>query len=151
MWTAPESWAVDKGEDEAAEAEYSSSEDSVNGGPVMRRMSFAVNADIPILSIPNDLVPNILLHTNPTSAVGTQKQRKTKRRAGKRPSAEKPFTIRIYRANNTFHIASLGPHATVANLTPALNEKLLLGKEVETHKLYLKERGRGVWCISLER
>ncbi|KAF8233382.1 L domain-like protein [Tricholoma matsutake] len=50
--------------------------------------------------------------------------------------------IRIYRANNAFHLVTIGPHVSVASLTPALNEKLLQGKDVETHRLYLKERGR---------
>ena len=51
--------------------------------------------------------------------------------------------IRIYRANNAFHLATIAPHINVASLTPALNEKLLQGKDVEMHRLYLKERGRG--------
>ncbi|KAF5386069.1 hypothetical protein D9615_002687 [Tricholomella constricta] len=136
-WTAPESWAVEKEGADPADAEYSSSDDSVANGGVGRPMSFAMNTELPI---PTDLAPNLLLH--PT-ALGAQKRRARKRMApGKGRPVEKPFTIRIYRANNTFHIASLAPHATVANLTPALNEKLLLGKETESHRLYLKERGR---------
>ncbi|RDB15590.1 Adenylate cyclase [Hypsizygus marmoreus] len=147
-WIPPESWAVEKEGDDVAEAEYSSSDESVPGGPG-RPMSFAVNADIPIQSIPNDLVPNLLLH--PTAAA-SQRHRKTKRKVGgKRIGSEKQYTIRIYRANNTFHIASLTPHATVAALTPALNEKLLLGKDVETHRLYLKERGRERILAQTER
>jgi adenylate cyclase len=59
----------------------------------------------------------------------------------------KPMQIRIYRANNAFHIATIAPHVSVASLTPALNERLLQGKDVETHKLYLKERGRGGWSV----
>ncbi|GLB44995.1 putative adenylyl- / guanylyl cyclase, catalytic domain [Lyophyllum shimeji] len=137
-WTAPESWAVEKEGADVAEAEYSSSDDSVANGGV-GRMSFAANTELPIHAIPNDLVPNILLH--PTAAAAAAQKRKRRRMPGKRP-LEKPFTIRIYRANNTFHIASLAPHASVANLMPALNEKLLLGKDTETHRLYLKERGR---------
>jgi adenylate cyclase len=55
--------------------------------------------------------------------------------------------IRIYRANNAFHIATIAPHVSVASLTPALNERLLQGKDVEMHRLYLKERGRGGWSF----
>jgi adenylate cyclase len=51
--------------------------------------------------------------------------------------------IRIYRANNAYHIATITPSVTVDALTPALNEKLLLGQDMVTHRLYLKERGRG--------
>ncbi|KAG5643320.1 hypothetical protein DXG03_001204 [Asterophora parasitica] len=139
-WTAPESWAVEKEGADPAEAEYSSSDDSVANGGVGRPMSFAMNTELPIHAIANDLVPNILL--NPTSTNGHKRRTRKRLAQGKGRPVEKPFTIRIYRANNTFHIASLAPHASVANLTPALNEKLLLGKETETHRLYLKERGR---------
>jgi adenylate cyclase len=58
--------------------------------------------------------------------------------------SNKTFKVRIYRANNTYHVASIGLSVTVANLTPVLNNKLLVESERETHRLYLKERGRGV-------
>lgn len=55
------------------------------------------------------------------------------------------FKIRIYRANNTYHVVSIDLSVTVAELTPVLNKKLLLDPEAEVHRLYLKERGRGEW------
>jgi hypothetical protein len=58
--------------------------------------------------------------------------------------------VRIYRANGSYHVAPISIHSTVAELTPSLNQKLLPHPERETHKLYLKERGRGTsycWCI----
>jgi hypothetical protein len=62
----------------------------------------------------------------------------------RRHGSDKPMQIRIHRASNAFHIVTLAPHINVANLTPALNAKLLQGKDVETHRLYLKEWGRGM-------
>ena len=57
--------------------------------------------------------------------------------------SERPYRIRIYRANNTYHVVSIPFNVTVAALTPALNKKLLLGDDRVQHRLYLKERGRG--------
>ncbi|KIK61417.1 hypothetical protein GYMLUDRAFT_166609 [Collybiopsis luxurians FD-317 M1] len=51
------------------------------------------------------------------------------------------FSIRIYRANNTYHVVQCGFNVTVAKLIPKLKEKLLLGEEREMHMLYLRERG----------
>ncbi|KAJ4469519.1 adenylate cyclase [Lentinula aciculospora] len=61
------------------------------------------------------------------------------------------FRIRIHRANNTYHVVSCGFNITVAQLTPKLNAKLLLGEERETHRLYLKERGRERILTQTER
>ncbi|KAJ7106275.1 hypothetical protein C8R44DRAFT_638617 [Mycena epipterygia] len=50
--------------------------------------------------------------------------------------------IRIYKADNTYHVVSISTNVTVAMLTPKLDLKLLVGEEREMHRLYLKERGR---------
>ncbi|KAJ7720551.1 adenylate cyclase [Mycena metata] len=50
--------------------------------------------------------------------------------------------IRIYKADNTYHIVSVSTNVTVAALTPKLDMKLPVGEEREMHQLYLKERGR---------
>ncbi|KAF8134396.1 hypothetical protein EV363DRAFT_1561931 [Boletus edulis] len=57
-------------------------------------------------------------------------------------SSSKFVLVRIYRANGSYHVAQIPPHATVADLIPSLNAKVLRDSERETHKLYLKERGR---------
>ncbi|THH27774.1 hypothetical protein EUX98_g6420 [Antrodiella citrinella] len=61
------------------------------------------------------------------------------------------FKIRIYRANNTYHVVSIDLSVTVAELTPVLNKKLLLDPEAEVHRLYLKERGRERILAQTER
>ena len=53
------------------------------------------------------------------------------------------YHVRIYRANNSYHVVQCGLDVTVSQLTPQLNKKLLLDPGVEPHRLYLKERGRG--------
>jgi adenylate cyclase len=62
----------------------------------------------------------------------------------------KPYRLRIYRANNTYHVVTIGLVVTVAELIPVLNHKLLVDAEREPHRLYIKERGRGEcgwrWC-----
>ncbi|KAI0784617.1 adenylate cyclase-like protein [Abortiporus biennis] len=54
----------------------------------------------------------------------------------------RPYKIRVYRANGAYHVVSVDLSVTVDELTPQLNKKLLLDPERETHRLYLKERGR---------
>ncbi|KAH7869236.1 uncharacterized protein C8R40DRAFT_1176899 [Lentinula edodes] len=53
------------------------------------------------------------------------------------------FKIQIHRANNTYHVVPCGFNITVAQLTPKLNTKLLLGEEWETHVIF--ERARTRW------
>ncbi|KAJ7585096.1 adenylate cyclase [Mycena floridula] len=65
--------------------------------------------------------------------------------------ADRKYTIRIYRANNTYHVVSVGFQVTVANLRPKLNNSLLMDKETETHRLYLEEKGRERILASTER
>ncbi|KAF7359861.1 Adenylate cyclase [Mycena venus] len=66
-------------------------------------------------------------------------------RAGaRRMAAQHKIRIRIYKSDNTYHDVSVSANATVAALTPKLDEKLLAGEAHEMHQLYLKERGRGV-------
>ena len=121
-WEAPQSWAVEKdGEDPAEPPDYSSSEESVAGRPTSTG------------------------HHAPKKHKShrTSTRPKPPPKSTKPCIANKPFKVRIYRANNTYHVASIGLSVTVADLTPVLNTKLLLESERETHRLYLKERGRG--------
>lgn len=53
------------------------------------------------------------------------------------------FKIRVYRANNDFHILTCSLATTVGQLSGKLNATLLSPGEREDHRLYLKERGRG--------
>jgi adenylate cyclase len=114
-WTPPESWWVEKEGENADEPDYSSSEGSVLGRPL-------------------SLVPN---------AHKRKSRRKTAIKPSKPPPGYHSYKIRIYRANTSHHVASIGLTVTVAELIPVLNQKLLTDGERETHKLYLKERGRG--------
>ena len=60
------------------------------------------------------------------------------------------FKIRVYRANNEYHILTCSLATTVSQLAGALNSTLLSPGEREDHRLYLKERGRGrSRCIDL--
>lgn len=126
-WEAPESWAVERdGEDPAEPPDYSSTDESLVGG----------------VGRPTSMGPS------PHGGVKKNKQRHSIRpkpppKTTKQTLGNKPFKIRIYRANNTYHVASIGLTVTVADLTPVLNNKLLLESERESHRLYLKERGRG--------
>jgi adenylate cyclase len=112
-WTAPESWAVEK-DGEEEEGPASSSGESISSRP---------------LSLPG---PG---HNH-------RHKRKTRRKTAK-TSNNLTYKIRIHRSDNTYHVASIDLSTTVAEVTPNLNQKLLLESDRITHRLHLKERGRG--------
>jgi hypothetical protein len=81
---------------------------------------------------------------NSVSQLGAREKAVQADRAGaKRMVAQHKIQIRIYKADNTYHNVSVSANATVAALTPKLDEMLPAGEEREMHQLYLKERGRG--------
>ncbi|KAI0301034.1 hypothetical protein B0F90DRAFT_1810245 [Multifurca ochricompacta] len=61
------------------------------------------------------------------------------------------YKIRVYRANNEYHILTCGLATTVGQLSGALNATLLSPGEREDHRLYLKERGRERMLAQTER
>ncbi|KZP34212.1 L domain-like protein [Athelia psychrophila] len=121
-WEAPESWAVERVGEDLGEPDYSSSDESASARPP-------------------SIGPNGLINGNKKS-----RHRKSTRplpsKTAKQVLVNKPFKVRIYRADNTYHVASIGLHVTVADLAPVLNSKLLFETKMEMHRLYLKERGR---------
>lgn len=128
-WTAPESWAIEmEGADATADGASSSSEESI---PACTSR------------IPDDL------HNATDMSAKKRMRRKTHHahRPASSASTGKVVLVRIYRANGSYHVAQIPPHATVADITPSLNVKVLGVKERETHKLYLKERGRGMYSF----
>lgn len=80
----------------------------------------------------------------PTSVVPSRKKKARQSRAPRGRDGDTMYKIRIYRANNSYHVVSIDLGVTVADLTPQLNKKLLLREDAEVHRLYLKERGRGM-------
>jgi adenylate cyclase len=122
-WTAPESWAVDLNmKDSLADTveNYTSSDEE---GKLSR--------------------PSATAHVNGVAA--KKRRRKTLEPGGRRGSVYKEYRLRIYRANNVYHIVTITLGVTVANLIPVLNAKLLEESEREPYRLYLRERGRGTW------
>lgn len=127
-WAAPDSWGIIGEEDDDANQDvYSSSDDDAVGRPT---------------------TSTALSSTHPNDQSSRDGKRKSRRRTVKLAATSVtaksiPFNIRIYRSNNSYHVASIKLSVTVGELTPVLNTKLLGEKERETHRLYLKERGRG--------
>ncbi|KAI0355695.1 L domain-like protein [Trametes cingulata] len=125
-WTAPESWAVEKEGGDTSLAAYSSSDESIHAksGPLPHTLHSSGERGGASGSGGAGLAPT-----------------RTKRK--KRPPGGKGlYKVRIYRANNSYHVVSCDLNVTVAQLTPQLNKKLLLDPGVEPHRLHLKERGR---------
>ncbi|TCD66325.1 cysteinyl-tRNA synthetase [Steccherinum ochraceum] len=120
-WTPPESWAVEK-----------EGEDPTGGA------AYSSSDDSVTLRTPHST---------------RKKRRRTTiaRELKAKGSGSHLFKIRIYRANNTYHVVSIDLSVTVAELSPVLNKKLLLDPEAEVHRLYLKERGRERILAQTER
>ncbi|KAH9950582.1 hypothetical protein B0H21DRAFT_500034 [Amylocystis lapponica] len=101
--------------------------------------------------------PNIEYSSSEDSIPGSGPHFKRRRRrnvtastSGKPVPPPKIYRLRIYRANNAYHIVSIDLDVTVAELTPLLNEKFQL-EPAEAHRLYLKERGRERVLAATER
>lgn len=156
-WDPPESWVVDK-EDKDEEQEYvSSSEDSFVGRHLEFRSSHSNSVS---LDPDDDIGPLRSMSTTSASTTSSSKRRLTgkilggKKHRGFKPEppgpnakltdpSQRKYTIRIYRANNTYHVVSVGFQVTVADLTSKLRHRLLASEGRESHRLYLREKGRG--------
>ena len=114
-WKAPDSWAVEKGvDDELLEEDSGSEGEDAKARKRARRQT--------MVSIS-------------TGTKGSFRDRDRDR--------DEPFRIRIYRYDSTYHVATISLRATVSELIPYLNRKVLHDENREQHRLYLKERGRG--------
>ncbi|KAJ7140954.1 hypothetical protein C8R44DRAFT_692856 [Mycena epipterygia] len=152
-WTAPESWsvAVKDGQDPVGEAESSSDEST--GGTGRHRASVVLSTPAHTACVPparigipraNGISPAQLYAKEEAAA-------QAKRAGAKRAAAQHKMRIRIYKADNTYHVVSVSTNVTVAALTPKLDMKLPVGEEREMHQLYLKERGRERILAQTER
>ncbi|KAI0743632.1 adenylate cyclase-like protein [Daedaleopsis nitida] len=81
----------------------------------------------------------LVAYSSSDESVRKSGRKRRRRHAG---SKQPLYKVRIYRANNSYHVVSCDLNVTVAQLTPQLNAKLLLDPGVEPHRLHLKERGR---------
>ncbi|KAG6374581.1 hypothetical protein JVT61DRAFT_3935 [Boletus reticuloceps] len=122
QWTVPESWEIEK--EVTAHGASSGSEES--------------------------LVASSSLTFDDSSSTATnitmkkRMCRKTHYAHKQTPStsSSKFVLVCIYCANGSYRVAQIPPHATVADLIPSLNAKVLCDSKRDTHKLYLKEQGR---------
>ncbi|KAJ6456413.1 adenylate cyclase [Mycena sanguinolenta] len=165
-WTPPESWsvAVKDGKDPVGEAESSSDESTGgtrhehrasmvpgaphassgrNGAGTTLRANDGLNGSARTVLKDECVAPGAVVpHTR--RAVGEMKRPGT-------GGAQHKMRIRIYKADNTYHVVSVSTNVTVAALTPKLDQKLPAAEEREMHQLYLKERGRERILAQTER
>ncbi len=121
LWKAPESWAVEPGNEDFGNAQEPTSTDDED---------MLLTEGDPLVECPD---------------VAKKKNLRKRRRSSLGKTINKPtYKFRIYRADSTYHVASIELSATVKQLMKYLNNKLLLDPDRETHRLYLKERGRGM-------
>ncbi|TFK74233.1 PP2C-domain-containing protein [Pluteus cervinus] len=79
-------------------------------------------------------------HNALSASSSTNTHKKASRARRRQPG--KSYMIRIYRSETEYRVAQIDLHVEVAALTEMLNDKLLLGQERESHRLYLRERER---------
>ncbi|KIP03447.1 hypothetical protein PHLGIDRAFT_130133 [Phlebiopsis gigantea 11061_1 CR5-6] len=111
-WKAPDSWAVEKGVDDELPEEESSSDGEDAKARKRPRRRNTLSVS--------------------TGPKGSLRERER----------DEPYRLRIYRWDNTYHVATVPLRATVSELIPYLNRKVLHDNGREQHRLYLKERGR---------
>jgi adenylate cyclase len=142
-WTAPESWSVafKDGNDPGGAAD-SDSDESV-GGTRHRASVVPAPGHHAHGSHGRALAPRANGMTPAQLSAKEDVVALAKRAGAKRAVPQHKIRIRIYKADNTYHVVSVPTNVTVAALTPKLDQKLPVGEEREMHQLYLKERGRG--------
>ncbi|KAF7329121.1 Adenylate cyclase [Mycena kentingensis (nom. inval.)] len=144
-WTAPESWSVAVKDGKLqADAESSSDEST---GPGRPKSHHPANGHSGVRSH-RPLPPVQRENGAPPVPPPTSKRLQTKRAS---TSHHPKMRIRIYKADNTYHVVSVGSNVTVGALTPKLDMKLPVGEEKEMHQLCLRERGRERILASTEK
>jgi adenylate cyclase len=118
-WAAPESWAVVDKDDQQQQQPYSDDEEELKDAGPEAKKKRRKTASVAL----NDVKPHI--------------------QAAQREARQKPYRLRVYRANNTYHVVTISQTVTVEQLIPSLVKRLLLDSTREPHKLYISERGRG--------
>ncbi|EGO00435.1 hypothetical protein SERLA73DRAFT_160301 [Serpula lacrymans var. lacrymans S7.3] len=130
VWIAPESWAVHKRREGNLGPEEASSEES--------------------LAVVGAKLPASNLSVNGGGTNKPKMRRKTNKTLMPPVHDGKTYRVRIYRADNTYHVATISLLSTVAELTPLLDMKLT-DENAESHRLYLKERGRERLLLPTEK
>ncbi|KAJ7502558.1 hypothetical protein B0H11DRAFT_2171113 [Mycena galericulata] len=156
-WTAPESWsvAVKDGKDPVGDAESSSDEST--GGTGRHRASVVLAQPAHpahAAAAGRDGAPRVNGVNGQQLQLSAKEEAavdQAKRAVAKRTAPQHKIRIRIYKADNTYHVVSVSTNVTVAALTPKLDMKLPVGEEREMHQLYLKERGRERILAQTER
>ena len=136
-WTAPESWAVPKESDEP-EAPDSDDGEEPQATPAPEA-SFGFTVQLKDGGVQeNKAPPRKGSHARSDHQAPPVSAMPPRRISGSHFSQ---YRIRINRFDGAYHVVSCPLATTVAQLQPVLHRKLLLNRE--THRLYLRERGRG--------
>ncbi|KAJ7090876.1 adenylate cyclase [Mycena belliarum] len=154
-WTAPESWsvAVKDGADPAGGAGDSDSDDSTGGGTGRNRASVMLAASPHHVHAAQGCTPPPRANGVHAAQLSAKEDAAAlaKRVGAKRAAVQPKIQIRVYKADNSYHVVAVSTSVTVAALTPKLDLKLPPGEEREMHQLYLKERGRERILAQTER
>lgn len=137
-WVPPESWAVEKTNDdpynpsgnELSEAPDSGSDDNLHNIPLSlvngRRRTMGY--DVP--KSRKGKQPNAVEHRITFKV--------------KQPPPDFSYRMKIYRQDNSYHVVAIKLRSTVSELNARLARKLLSADDRVQYNLYLKERGQGI-------
>ena len=137
-WVPPESWAVEKtnddpynpsGNPELSEAPDSGSDDNLHSIPasLVNSRRRTMGYDVP--KSRKGKQPNAVEHRITFKV--------------KQPPADFSYRMKIYRQDNSYHVVAIKLRSTVSELNARLARKLLSADDRVQYNLYLKERGQG--------
>ena len=133
-WVPPESWAVEKTNDDPYNPDLSEAPDS--------------GSDENLHNVPLSLVNG----KRRTMGYDVPKSRKGKQPNAveyritfkvKQPPPDFSYRMKIYRQDNSYHVVAIKLRSTVSELNARLARKLLSADDRVQYNLYLKERGQG--------
>jgi adenylate cyclase len=141
LWSPPESWAVEKtnddpynpnGNPELSEAHDSGSDEHIDSisTPLVNSRRRTIGYDFDVPRSRKGKQPNAAEH------------RITFRVKEAPPNFS--YKMKIYRQDNTYHVVAITLQSTVAELNARWARKLLSADDRVQHNLYLKERGQGM-------
>lgn len=140
-WTAPESWAVDRDH-----PDYSSSDESLDAGRNNSKAEARGSRRASTLVSQNGTSRQFSVSKGKErdNALEDMRSKQGSFTGSLSPGSANsvPYNIRIYRADGTYHVVSCPLDTKVVDMQNVLSKKLLLTRE--THRLYLRERGRGL-------
>lgn len=151
QWIPPQSWAVVKPDDAYDRLAYggATEADGLSSGEEL------ASDDVSSMSAGRwkDERLGVIFRKN-TASSATSLMSELRKPAGAlvrlpflEPRATSPYHFRIYRQTGEYHVVALTLSTTVQEFSDKIKSRMSFQDQRIRHNLYLKEQGRGMWCI----